>query len=221
MSRSFNGSNQYCFCNISFTGSATWSLSAWAKVPDTTGDYTACQLGQNTGGANEAALNFRGDIANDPVIFYVSLDPYGYGGASSAGASPASYSASTWIHMGGTIHSATDRRIRLNGGTEGTSSANLPGTWTFPQMMTGCWYQGGVRSSYMNGPVMHVAAWDAVLTADEWTSLAKGFSPRRIRPQSLKYYDPCIGSFKSLLSGASSFTDSSGGVVDQYRSYGF
>jgi hypothetical protein len=47
-------------------------------------------------------------------------------------------------------------------------------------------------NAFTNGKIAEVAIWNAVLTADEVMSLAKGVKPTSIRPQSLFAYVPLV-----------------------------
>lgn len=51
------------------------------------------------------------------------------------------------------------------------------------------------------GQLAEFAIWNAALTDAEINSLAKGFKPPRIRPQSLRYYVPLVRNVHELRSG--------------------
>ena len=79
----------------------------------------------------------------------------------------------------------------------------------------------------LTGDAACIAIWNVYLDDDECTSLAKGFSPRRIRPQSLKFYAALvreqIALIDSLTSGHASFVSTGGtapSVSDHPRTYG-
>ena len=58
--------------------------------------------------------------------------------------------------------------------------------------------------------------WNVALTAAEIASLAKGFSPRLIRPQSLAFYAPLIRETLDIRGGLT-LTDSGSTVADHPR----
>lgn len=60
------------------------------------------------------------------------------------------------------------------------------------------------------GQSAEVAVWNAALTTPEIASLQKGFSPRRIRPQSLVFYAPLLRNVQELRQG---FTLTPGGTT--------
>lgn len=47
-------------------------------------------------------------------------------------------------------------------------------------------------SQYFAGDIAEVGVWNAVLTADEIASLAKGFPCRMIKPENLAFYAPLV-----------------------------
>jgi hypothetical protein len=61
----------------------------------------------------------------------------------------------------------------------------------------------GARSvgNFFTGQLAEFAIWNAALTADEINSLAQGFKPTRIRPQSLLYYVPLVREIHEVRSG--------------------
>lgn len=52
-----------------------------------------------------------------------------------------------------------------------------------------------------NGQFAEIGVWNVELTSDEINSLAKGFKPSRVRPQSLVYYVPLIRNVQELRTG--------------------
>ncbi|ESY37883.1 hypothetical protein X747_24775 [Mesorhizobium sp. LNJC384A00] len=82
-------------------------------------------------------------------------------------------------------------------GTNETTDSSVGTSSTFASWLTAL---GQVNSlgaldggaQFSNGEVAEVAVWKAALNADEFNALAKGFSPRRIRPASLVAYLPLV-----------------------------
>lgn len=72
---------------------------------------------------------------------------------------------------------------------------------------------------YAGVTLARVAGWDVTLSDEEIASYAKGFSPRRIRPQSLKFYIPALRDLIEWRTGQA-FATSGGTVVDQTLAYG-
>ena len=131
-------------------------------------------------------------------------------------------SLATWFHAVGIFSDVSTRSVILNATNQvnGGSVVNASG---MDKMMIS-WGPSGDR---WEGKLAALGYWEAVLLAGEIASLAKGFPPRRIRPQSLKLYIPGIREcFNWSKVGPVYF----GGVGDpnkpthstvQHRSYGF
>lgn len=80
----------------------------------------------------------------------------------------------------------------------------------------------GVWQTFLDGKVASAAIWAAALSDAEFISLYKGFSPRRIRPQSLKFYAPLVRDL-SIIQGAGlgSLTNTNAAAVSPHpRTYG-
>lgn len=56
-------------------------------------------------------------------------------------------------------------------------------------------------AAWSTGDFAEIAVWQATLTAAEVASLAKGFSPRKVRPQSLVYYSPLVRELQDVARG--------------------
>jgi len=113
--------------------------------------------------------------------------------------------------------SATNSRLSYLDGSAGTVNTGNA-TVTFNQLLIAATTNAS-PTNHFNGDLADVAVWDVALTADEITSLAKGFKPCRIRPQSLRTYVPLIRNIQDLR-GVVSLTATNGPTVaDHPRVY--
>lgn len=108
------------------------------------------------------------------------------GSYASSASSTIAYAADTWYSFGWTWAADDSVEYFQDGASFGTATRAVS---------TGgntCYIGGStVGGSYcMAGRFADFAIWSVVLTAAEWVSLAKGFSPLLIRPQSLVSYVP-------------------------------
>lgn len=222
MARSFaRGSSQYVdytlSSNFSNGSAGPHTVACWAMSTDETVEQGIFGPTANNIAGPTLLIEFRGDIGDDRIL--------GYCWGASALATPNSggvvdYAANTWYHVAIVTASTNSRQLYVNGTSMGTDTTTT-GNTDCSHIVQGC-FSLSSRSSYMSGQLMHCAAWEAALDAAEIASLYKGFSPRRVRPQSLKHYDPCIRAVQSIFGNApSSVTDSSGGAVAHQRSYGY
>jgi hypothetical protein len=168
-----------------------------------------------------AGLMYFRDASSQNVLILQTTSAgkaeYAIRGASGGYAIPQSSNTQTlnvWNHMAGKSASLTSHAVWLNG-TKATSSATavaLGATLTSQAIGS----IGG--SGYFPGRIAEVAAWNADLTDDEIASLAKGFSPDRIRPQSLVIYAPLNREVIEIKGGVT-ITNSAGAAADHPRTY--
>lgn len=102
------------------------------------------------------------------------------------------YSANTWTHACCVWPDAETRHAYRDGGNKGSSSGavTLPGN--YDQTTIGALSRSG-NSDRMSGRIAEAGIWSVALTDAEVAALAKGFSPRMIRPASLVAYWPLFG----------------------------
>ena len=106
-----------------------------------------------------------------------------------------------WNHVYGQrpTSTSTPRTVWLNATDTGTNTATQ-GTFV-TELGIGAVWRLGTLEQYLTGDLAEVAVWGVGLTIDEITSLAKGFKPSRIRPQSLLYYVPLVRDLHELRTG--------------------
>lgn len=97
------------------------------------------------------------------------------------------FTINTWHHVCFVCSSSTSRIIYKDG-VAGTTSATDDTPTSLTRLLIG--NDGG--TSIFDGYISDVAIWSAALNTGEINSLAKGFSAKRIRPQSLEYYAPLV-----------------------------
>lgn len=175
----------------------------------------ALQLGSGEG-YNGSLLLFDGSVGGDPVRF----SKFGGAVADSAG----SYSVNTWHAAAGRAYSATALDVSLDG-TQTAGPATSVTVKTVVALQIGARATPSIDLAF-DGACASVAAWTVALDDAELVSLAKGFSPRRIRPQSLRFYAPLVRElripFWSVAAATPSLVDAVGTSTpsDHPRSYG-
>lgn len=102
----------------------------------------------------------------------------------------------------------TNVRISLNGTLEGTSASGTAGSSSIgvnADLLAAITSAGALNgaSQFSTGRVAEFAIWTnaSALTTDEIVSLAKGLRPRRVRPQLLFLYAPCVRDFNDVMRG--------------------
>lgn len=139
------------------------------------------------------ALGFRGD--------QVGLQVYAFKQNNTA--TQSNYAQSTnpatlnaWNHACGVYSADNSLTVYLNAANSASGSTNCAD----PTMaMTAIGQNGGNLgpNEFFSGNIAEAGIWDVALTLAEIQSLAKGFSPKLIRPGNLALYMPLIREFTS------------------------
>jgi len=189
------------------------TISYWGNAAVNTLALGALSISDSTG--NEALRSFfAGNIAGDPV--QNNTIDNGVGGTASSSLS--GFSVNTWHHVGATFSSSTSRITYLDGvaGTENTVSSDPTGLIT---IVIGAIMISSTPAARFDGLLSEFGVWNTVLTDAEIISLSKGFSPKRIRPQSLEFYAPLINNTANYIAGTILSNQNSPTVTSHNRIY--
>jgi hypothetical protein len=212
MAYSFNGSSQLLELVHANTSPSDYPLTLFvrAKSSDLTNHQFAAIYIRSLTTYNGYGVAMGGTTASDPVL------------STGGPVSSVSYADGAWHACTARSTSTTGHTLNVDD-TENTGSTSV----TFEGYQS---IQVGARkipafSNGLNGSACCVALWDAALTAAECHSLNVGFSPRRIRPQSLMAYGPLVRDLQSVVNRMffmESFTNTGSATVsDHPRAYGF
>jgi hypothetical protein len=193
MARSNTGStsNYLEFAGAALTG-APCTLAAWVYPGNVTSEMHVIGL-TTTGGDNGfLLLTIDGSQPGDPVAAYSG------GSAYPQALTTAGFVANTWQHVAAVFTSASSRAAFLDGGNKGTNGTTSNPIGTIARTTVGL-YRGGSTGGPFDGRIAEVGVWDVALSDEEVASLAKGFSPRLVRPGSLVGYYPLIGRYSPEL----------------------
>lgn len=166
-------------------------------------------------------IDFRGDTAGDPVQYRRGNNDTS---TTSVVNSAAGFSANVWASIGASSSgsSAASAAVYLNGTKTSTASGTtIFGTRLSSQIVLGAFVSSSAYSTFLNGGAFRAAMWSATLTDAEMVSLARGFSPRRVRPQSLRYYAPLIRNVQDLIAAITHTATNAAAAVDSPRAYGY
>lgn len=140
------------------------------------------------------SIRLGGNIAGKPVR---AVSSYGAGPANDNGA----YQVGVYASAGALFSSVTnrlvfvDQRTPITGTNPTTESVGNAKAYIATRPFE------GAEGLFFDGAGAEAAIWSVALTAAEIASLAKGFSPRRIRPQSLVFYAPLIRNLQDVRRG--------------------
>lgn len=181
MAYAFNGSTQYLQrAGIGSAGPSAWPMTVYARSLSNSASLSQVTVADMDSNNPWNGLLLGHNVANN---FFINR----FGSSSAVGGG--SYSTGVWYSLGGRSRSNTDYDV-VGDTTVTTGSTNtafgivgnfLIGARLIPAL-----------SLPLNGKVACVALWSAALDDAEMNSLYKGFSPRRIRPQSLLLYAPLV-----------------------------
>jgi hypothetical protein len=200
MAYSFSsGSSQYLSATNPVSA-APFTVAAWARVANTTGNKAIVSLNQNSG-TNRFVLY----LGNSILAFFVN-DSGGFTQPEVGGVS-----ANTWFHACAVEAASNDHKVILNGTASNTTGASRTPA-SINAINIGNDRSSNNNSSLFTGQIAEVGIWNAALTAAEIASLAKGMTCDKIRPQNLVFYAPLI---RDLIDqkGGRTITNNNGATV--------
>lgn len=215
MARTFSGG--YAKADLTMPVAYPFTMFVRGNSTSAAAEQVAMALQVGSGdGYNGSLILFGGNVGGDPVRF----NKFGGVLANSAG----SYSINTWHAAAGRAYSATALDVSLDG-TQTAGPATSVTVRTVVQLQIGARATPSIGLAFA-GACACAAAWTVALDDAELVSLAKGFSPRRIRPQSLRFYAPMVRDLRIPFWSVAAATPSLADVIgtstpsDHPRSYG-
>lgn len=126
---------------------------------------------------------------------------------SAANSSTTTVAASTWHHGAGVFATTSSRTVYLDGvaGSANTATKTPSGVDVLRIGATGT--SSPETNNAMKGKLAEVAIWNVALTAADIATLAEGFLPTFIKPESLISYYPLVRDYSDRL-GNNSVTES-------------
>jgi hypothetical protein len=212
MAWDFNGSNDNMEGNIGLIG-FPHTIACWFNTDSNTTNQTLLTL--NNGSVSQAlspSSSLR--LVSTGVTRAVSSSTTG--NTLVTGSTP--YTTNTWQHIAATFAATNSRSHYFQGLLENsntTDNRNSTPAW----VIIGSGGNGTYSPlQYTNGRIAEVGVWNAVLTADEILSLARGVKPSLIRPQSLYTYIPLVRDVADYRNGVS-ITNNATAVAVHTRRY--
>lgn len=193
MARTFNGTDSRLTVSATPVSAVALTMACWANVANVTANHTLISIADVASDIRYFRIYAAGADAGDFAKFD-SRD-----GTLATAASSLAYTASTWQHYCGVSAASNDRIMYLDGGNSGNNTTSVT-----PSLLdaTDIGVLGRLTpAQFCNGSIAEVAIWSAALNASEVASLAKGVSPRLVRPQSLAFYVPLVREIQDLRGG--------------------
>lgn len=127
----------------------------------------------------------------------------------------------TWQHQCTRQSGLSSRDVYLNGGSKGSNITTLPAAIAVERIaMAANWNSSNVLTGFLGGRLAEAAIWNAALDEAEIRSLAAGFTPTRVRPQSLVFYAPLVRNISDVRSATALTNNNAATVYEHPRRYG-
>ena len=198
MARNFvSASSQYLEHAAAIHTTYPFTMVSWVSL---TGSQLHCLTQYDNSG-----LTKRWEVLLTTAAIYAFQQNTGSGSASML-VTP----GSSWHHCGGVFEANNNRTVYYDG-SSANDTTNATGNMSAVNTTAigrGC--VGGTQS-YGDGYVAEAAIWSVALTAAEMTLLARGFSPRFVRPASLVAYWPLLGRYSPEIDTRGRFEMTVGG----------
>ena len=208
---------------LSFDGTANEYLSKTVTLasgrPLTAAGWILPDLKQSNHIITLVETDDAGGLGNESGYFAIGGGKYGrwdmvwQKNRSSTGINQYGNGGNSWTHLCGTVATDNARTLYVNGssaasGTGGYVSdiASADKVYIGATAVTSS-FSGIDANEYTDGLIAEVGLWDELLTTDEISALAAGFSPALIRPSALLGYWPLGGPYD----GATTNTDLAAG----------
>ena len=201
--------------------SSQYLLTSSAPVTDT--PLTMAAIGKpNANNVNyiPISLSASSDSHRRAVVYSSSanVNAQATGTFSGTSTSTNSYSAGVYSSVAGVFASITSRTAYLSG-VKGTENTTNNSSFTAANEISIGARRLTTFGVFMDGQIAEAAVWSVALTDAEVASLAKGFKPTRIRPQSLVFYAPLIRNLQDTRGGLSITNNNSATVANHPRVY--
>jgi hypothetical protein len=189
------------------------TISAWIYATSNTAAMTVVNFTETTSSNAGFRLTLAGQATGDPVRAtsfgaVTSISTIGDTG-------PSGFNLNTWHHVCGVFTSST-LRVVYRDGVAGNSATTLVDFASLTTISIGALRLGG---TLMDGYISDVGIWSVALNTDEINSLAKGFSAKKIRPQSLTYYVPLIRNLQENRGNIALTNNNTATVIQHSRIY--
>ena len=189
------------------------TISAWIYATSNTAAMTVVNFTETTSSNAGFRLTLAGQATGDPVR------ATSFGSANSISTigdtGPSGFNLNTWHHVCGVFTSST-LRVVYRDGVAGNSATTLVDFASLTTISIGALRLGG---TLMDGYISDVAIWSVDLNTDEINSLAKGFSAKKIRPQSLTYYVPLVRNLQEHRGNIELTNNNTATVIQHNRIY--
>jgi len=209
MAYDLNGTNQRLTPSSAPVTGPPFTMACWFNTDNVTALRALLTLTVSTSNNQYETLYLAGNVANDPLRILSNANNI-------IVTTTAGVTQGQW-HHGCFVASATNsRKVFLDGGNSASSSSSYTpvGINTFD---IGCFKN--LSTEFFDGRMAEVGIWNVGLADDEVTSLAKGMTCDKVRPQSLVFYAPLVRDLIDAKGGLTITNNNTATVANHPRVY--
>lgn len=190
------------------------TMCCWGKSDSATAAQYAMSIDLEAANTDRFSLQWRGDLAGDPIGGEAYDDPTVARAESTAG-----FTTGTWQHGCYTdLSGGSSRAAFRDGANKGTNTTNS--TPDSPDnFQIGAAMVAGTPAAFFDGSLAECGLWNIVLNDSEIAALGKGFAPPCVRRASLVAYYPMVRDATSLKDRFGATADNltlTGGTVSDH-----
>jgi hypothetical protein len=191
------------------------TLACWVNLTDTNISGALISL-QNS--ATQSRFGFTYNATTSPKRAVQFLATSSVGTTGIQGINVSSVSAGEWYHAAGVFTNALSPQAFVNGIVGVTTGGGSVTPTGIDQILIGTRRTTSL-GLYYNGSIAEVGIWNVALTAVEITSLAKGMTCDKVRPQSLVFYAPLVRDLIDQKGGLTITNNNGATVANHTRVY--
>lgn len=209
MARNLNGTSHYIEAGSAVVSAEPLTMACWFRSANVTATKVIMSLSKSGGTERFMLVEAQG------VAQPLRADSVNSGGTIASAISSGAVTAGKWHHATGIWATSSSRSVYLDGTNSGTNATAITVSGV-NRTIIGARISSGSYGAFFAGDIARVGVWNVALTADEIASLAKGFCPCMIRPQSLAFFAPLLGAAADLRGGLT-LTDTGTTAADHPR----
>jgi hypothetical protein len=192
------------------------TLACWFRITSTSNNTALVTL--DSGASSRIQISNNGSTFPKRAVQAVTFNSSNSFGR--IGINESSYSANEWYHAAGVFetNSIINAYFNANIGTIVTSSPEVSVSG-INKILVGARTSAGAVGQFHNGQIAEVGVWNVALTAAEVSSLAKGMTCDKVRPQSLVFYAPLVRELIDQKGGLTITNNNAATVANHTRVY--
>jgi hypothetical protein len=208
-------SSQYLSTASTPVSSLPCTLACWFRITNTSDNNLLVTL--DSGASSRIQISNNGSASPKRSVQATTFNSSNAFGRIAFNAE--SYSANTWYHAAGVFETSTTLNAYFNGNVGTTDPTDGVSVSGINKILIGARTASGTIGQYHGGQLAEVGVWNVALTAAEVSSLAKGMTCDKVRPNALVAYFPLIRDLTEIRGGLAVTNNNSATVANHPRVY--